>query len=113
MRTPSGRLAHGACTYASRRNGCSICGRTERSGAERIGPDAKRLRSVPDTNVLLPAKTVSVNKPASVEAQSSKKGCDPFTTGLSIQNFVTDLTVVPTETFALEAALYKRNRFRC
>lgn len=46
----------------------------ERNGAERIGPDAKRLRSVPDTNVLLPAKTVSVNKPASVEAQSSKKG---------------------------------------
>lgn len=46
----------------------------ERNGAERIGPDAERLRSVPDTNVLLPAKTVSVNKPASVEAQSSKKG---------------------------------------
>jgi len=38
----------------------------------RTGPDVECLRSVPDTNVLLPAKTVSVNKPASVEAQSEK-----------------------------------------
>lgn len=42
----------------------------EWNGADRTGR-AECLQSVPDTNVLLPAKTVSVNKPASV---GSEKG---------------------------------------
>lgn len=89
------------------------------NGTERIGPDAKRLRSVPDTNVLLPAKTVSVNKPASVEAQSSKRKGDSsrlislHCTFNSMQNFVTDLSIVCTEIFTLKTTLCKWNRFRC
>lgn len=77
------QLAH-AYTYTYMRacelfcNGCSICGRTERSGAERTGPDAKRSLSVPDTSAkLLPAKTVSVNKPPRIHRGSKEEAPSP------------------------------------
>lgn len=63
-------FVHKACTYASN-TATDVLYAAERNGA-RTGPDAECLRSVPDTNVHPPAKTVSVNKPASVEAQSEK-----------------------------------------